>query len=256
MNRLLHAVPLIVMPVVAALALAGCAADADAAADPTEVAATPTSSSAALRLWPGVGAHHRRRRALAREYRLRCGNRVPQAASSATPTGATVKRAAGAALGRRAIRHEERRRHVHRARGGPLNRWTLVDVPADVTSLPAGAENPNIGIATANGLRGDRMIGPCAKAGESWEALVHGLRAGHHAGRRTEGAAGRRPRGRRRPRPRGRRAGRHLHLPAVVRLLTVTPASPRRSGAWRAHLARTAGPPQSRPPRRATAPRA
>ncbi len=169
MNRLPHAAPLVVMPFLAALTLAGCAADADAAADPTEVAPTPTSSAAALRLWPGwapatadgtmtlASTDFEQGTEFPRSIELDAygcdGQNVrPELHWDGVPEGTKSVVVTFTAPG-----------------GGPLNRWTLVDVPADVTSLPAGAENPDIGIATANGLRGDRMIGPCAKAGESWE---------------------------------------------------------------------------------------
>lgn len=53
--------------------------------------------------------------------------------------------------------------------GGPLNRWTLADVPPDVTSLPASAENPDVGTIATNSIGGQKMLGPCSKEGERWE---------------------------------------------------------------------------------------
>lgn len=53
--------------------------------------------------------------------------------------------------------------------GGPLNRWTVIDVPTDVTDLPASAENPAVGTMAKNSLGGENMIGPCSLEGERWE---------------------------------------------------------------------------------------
>ncbi|KQR07737.1 YbhB/YbcL family Raf kinase inhibitor-like protein [Cellulomonas sp. Leaf334] len=53
--------------------------------------------------------------------------------------------------------------------GGPLNRWTLADIPTDVTNLPASAENPDVGTIATNGIGWDKMLGPCSKEGERWE---------------------------------------------------------------------------------------
>lgn len=53
--------------------------------------------------------------------------------------------------------------------GGPLNRWTLFDVPPTITNIPAGAENPDFGTIGRNSLAGVDMIGPCSHEGETWE---------------------------------------------------------------------------------------
>lgn len=53
--------------------------------------------------------------------------------------------------------------------GGPLNRWTLIDVPPDVRSVPGGTEVPEVGTIARNGMNQSAMLGPCAKPGESWE---------------------------------------------------------------------------------------
>ena len=53
--------------------------------------------------------------------------------------------------------------------GGPLNRWTLFDVPPDVTSIPGGTDEPAVGTLARNGVGQTHMLGPCSDEGETWE---------------------------------------------------------------------------------------
>ncbi|ROS23195.1 YbhB/YbcL family Raf kinase inhibitor-like protein [Cellulomonas sp. PhB150] len=160
MNRLLLALP----AAVAALALAGCSADA-AEAGPTS---TPTPT-AALRLWPGWTPSAPGGDLTLASSDFEAGGELPRSIEldAYGCTGDNIRPELhwdGLPAGTKSVVVT-----FTAEGGGPLNRWTLVDVPADVTSLPAGAENPDVGIATQNALRGDTVIGPCALEGESWE---------------------------------------------------------------------------------------